>query len=202
MRRIVRMAAILAAAVPALATAASSTWTVDPAHAEAGFAVKHLVISTVRGDFNKLGGTVVLDEGDVTKSTVEVTIDAASIDTRIEKRDTHLKSADFFDVAKYPNITFKSAKVEKSGEGKLKVTGNLTIKATTKPVVLEVTGPTGEIKGPDGKGRRGFSATTKINRQEFGLTWSKTVEAGPVVGDEIAIQIDGELIKADQPAAK
>jgi polyisoprenoid-binding protein YceI len=196
------MAAILAAAVPALATAASSTWTVDPAHAEAGFAVKHLVISTVRGDFNKLGGTVVLDEGDVTKSTVEVTIDAASIDTRIEKRDTHLKSADFFDVAKYPNITFKSAKVEKSGEGKLKVTGNLTIKATTKPVVLEVTGPTGEIKGPDGKGRRGFSATTKINRQEFGLTWSKTVEAGPVVGDEIAIQIDGELIKADQPAAK
>jgi polyisoprenoid-binding protein YceI len=196
------MAAILAAAVPALATAASSTWTVDPAHTEAGFAVKHLVISTVRGDFNKLGGTVVLDEGDVTKSTVEVTIDAASIDTRIEKRDTHLKSADFFDVAKYPNITFKSAKVEKSGEGKLKVTGNLTIKATTKPVVLDVTGPTAEIKGPDGKGRRGFSATTKINRQEFGLTWSKTVEAGPVVGDEITIQLDGELIKADQPAAK
>lgn len=202
MRRIVRMAAILAAAVPALATAASSTWTVDPAHTEAGFAVKHLVISTVRGDFNKLGGTVVLDEGDVTKSTVEVTIDAASIDTRIEKRDTHLKSADFFDVAKYPNITFKSAKVEKSGEGKLKVTGNLTIKATTKPVVLDVTGPTAEIKGPDGKGRRGFAATTKINRQEFGLTWSKTVEAGPVVGDEITIQLDGELIKADQPAAK
>jgi polyisoprenoid-binding protein YceI len=196
------MAAILAAAVPALATAASSTWTVDPAHTEAGFAVKHLVISTVRGDFNKLGGTVVLDEGDVTKSTVEVTIDAASIDTRIEKRDTHLKSADFFDVAKYPNITFKSAKVEKSGEGKLRVTGNLTIKATTKPVVLDVAGPTGEIKGPDGKGRRGFSATTKINRQEFGLTWSKTVEAGPVVGDEITIQIDGELIKADQSAAK
>jgi polyisoprenoid-binding protein YceI len=196
------MAAILAAAVPALAAAASSTWTLDPAHTEAGFAVKHLVISTVRGDFNKLAGAVVLDEGDVTKSTIEVTIDAGSIDTRIEKRDAHLKSPDFFDVAKYPNITFKSTKVEKSGEGKLRVTGNLTLKATTKPVVLEVAGPTAEIKGPDGKGRRGFSATTKINRQEFGLTWSKTVEAGPVVGDEVTIQLDGELIKADQPAAK
>ena len=116
MRRIVRMAAILAAAVPALATAASSTWTVDPAHTEAGFAVKHLVISTVRGDFNKLGGTVVLDEGDVTKSTVEVTIDAASIATDNDGRDKHLKSPDFFDTAAHPTATFALTSFERAGD--------------------------------------------------------------------------------------
>ncbi len=198
MKRLVAVALALSAPAAALA---QSTWNLDPAHTHASFTVKHLVISTVRGEFGKTTGAVKLDEKDVTRSSVEASIETGTIDTRVADRDTHLKSPDFFDAAKYPAMTFKSTKVEKAGEGKLKVTGNLTIKDVTKPVVLEVTGPTAEIKDPWGNTRRGLSATTKINRKDFGLTWSKVVEAGPVVGDEVAIEIETELLKQDAKQA-
>jgi polyisoprenoid-binding protein YceI len=191
-----RIAAIAAAAlVPALALPDASTWNIDTAHSQAGFSVKHLVISTVRGDFGKTTGAVKLDDKDVTRSSVEATIDVGTISTRIADRDTHLKSPDFFDAAKYPTITFKSTKVEKAGEG-LTVTGDLTIKNVTRPVTLAVSGPTAEIKDPYGNSRRGLSARGKINRKDFGLAWSKVVEAGPVVGDDVTIEIDAEIVKA------
>ena len=158
-----------------------------------------MVISSVKGQFQKTTGTVNLDDKDVTKSTVEATIDVNSIDTRVPDRDNHLKSPDFFDAANHPDITFKSTKIEKAGKGKLKVTGNLTIRETTKPVVLMVEGPTAAVKDPGGNLRRGLVATTEINRQDFGLKWSKMVEAGPVVADKVKIEIDAELL---QPAAK
>ncbi len=194
MKRTLTLLAVLA--TPGLSLAQTSNWTLDPAHSHASFTIRHLVISNVRGDFQKLSGTVKLDEKDLTKSTVEATIDAASIDTRIADRDNHLRSPDFFDVAKYPTITFKSTKVEAAGAGKLKVTGDLTMRGVTKSVVLAVEGPTAEVKDPWGNARRGFAGSTTIDRRDFGLTWSKLVEAGPVVGDEVKIELEGELIKA------
>ncbi len=193
-RRLARTLLAVALVAPALALAQTS-WDIDPAHTVASFTVKHLVISTVRGEFGKTTGTVKLDEKDPTRSSVEAAIDATTLSTRVEQRDTHLKSPDFFDVAKYPTITFRSTKIEKAGHDGYRVHGDLTIKGTTKPVVLQVTGPTPEIKGMMGETRRGFAATTKIDRKAFGLNWSKMVEAGPVVGDEVTIQIDGELVK-------
>jgi polyisoprenoid-binding protein YceI len=188
-------AAILAA--PALSLAqTTSTWKVDDAHTHSSFTIRHMVISNVRGEFGKTSGTLTLDEKDLTKSSVEATIDVASIDTRVADRDAHLRSPDFFDAAKYPTITFKSTRVEKAGEGKLKVTGDLTMRGVTKPVVLEVTGPTAEVKDPWGNVRRGFAASGKLDRREWGLTWNKAIEAGPVVGDEVKLEIEGELIKA------
>lgn len=191
--------AAAALAVPSLAMAAE--YEVDPSHTFAHFTAKHMMVTNVKGEFGKVAGTLKLDEKDITKSTVEVTIDATSIDTRNPTRDGHLKSPDFFDVANHPNLTFKSTKVEKAGEGKLKVTGNLTIRGTTKPVVLEVEGPSPEIKSLDGSVRVGASATTKLNRKDFGLNWNKTLEAGGVlVGEEVQVSIDFEGIKK-QPAA-
>ena len=193
MNRIARTVAILGLALPGLALGATSKWQLDPSHTHAIFGVRHLVITTVKGEFGKTSGTLVLDEGDVTKSSVEATIDTTTLNTREPKRDEHLRSPDFFDVAKHPTITFKSTKVEKAGEGKLKVTGNLTIRGVTKPVTLDVTGPTQAIKDPYGNAKRGVSATGKINRKDFGLNWSKMIEAGPVVGDEVAIEIESEM---------
>jgi polyisoprenoid-binding protein YceI len=195
MKRLVVLAAV--AALPALALAETTTWNIDPAHSDSAFAVKHLVISTVRGHFGSTTGTLHVDESDITRSSVEATIDVNTIDTRVPDRDKDLKSPSFFDAARYPNITFKSTKIEKSGSDRLRVTGDLTIKATTKPVTLDVT-YTPVIKGPRGEDRRGFSATTKIDRKAFGLTYSKTIEAGPVIGDEVDIQIDAEAIKQGQ----
>jgi len=192
MKRFIAAAALALAALPALAD--TSNWKLDSSHSQTNFSVKHLVISTVRGEFGKTEGTVVLDEGDITKSKVEATIDVASVNTREAKRDEHLKSPDFFDAAKFPKMTFVSTKIEKAGDG-LKVTGNLTLKGVTKPVTLDVTGPTKEIKDPWGNTRRGLSATGKINRQDFGVAWSKLIEAGPVVGDEVTINIEAELLK-------
>jgi polyisoprenoid-binding protein YceI len=194
MKRLLALA-LAAALAPATALANASTWNIDPLHTEAGFSVRHLVISTVKGWFGKTAGKVVLDEKDVTRSSVEATIDAASVDTRIQKRDDDLRSPNFFEVARYPTITFRSTRVEKAGDG-LKVTGDLTIKGVTRPVTLEVAGPTPEIKDSWGNVRRGISARTRINRRDFGLTYSAAVEAGPVVGDEVNVEINAELIKA------
>jgi polyisoprenoid-binding protein YceI len=195
MNRIVRSLALAAAVLPTLALAADA-WKIDGSHTQAGFSVKHFMISTVRGDFDKTEGKVMLDEADITKSTVEATIDVASVSTRDEKRDTHLKAADFFDVAKFPKMTFKSTKVEKAGEG-LKVTGDLTMKGVTKPVVLDVTGPTKEIKDPWGNTRRGLSATTKLNRKDFGVNYGPDA----VVSDMVTVTIEAELVKEAPPAA-
>lgn len=197
------LAAFLALA-PALGLAEASTWNVDPMHTHASFSVRHLVISNVRGDFQKLSGTVKMDDKDVTKSSIEVAIETASIDTRIAKRDEDLRSEAFFDAAKYPTITFKSTKIEKAGKDKLKVVGDLTMHGVTKPVVLHVDGPTAEVKDPWGNTRRGFSGSTKLNRRDWGLTYSKAIEAGPVVGDEVNIELEGELVKqaGDKTATK
>ena len=192
-----KILASLLALFPALALAASSTWNVDASHSQVGFAVKHLVISNVRGEFRTYQGKVVLDEADVTRSSVEATIDVNSLDTKVADRDAHLKSPDFFDAAKYPSMTFKSTKVTKAGKDRLKVTGDLTLHGVTKPVMLDVV-TTAAVKGMGGETRRGFSGTTKISRKEFGLTWNKLVEAGPAVGDEVTIALELEAVK-DQP---
>ncbi len=200
MKRIANMTAILAAVLPAAALA--STWDVDPMHSHASFTVKHLVISNVRGEFGKTTGQVVIDDADITRSSAEATIDVSTVDTRVPPRDADLRSSNFFDVAKYPTMTFKSTKVERAGAGKLKVTGNLTMHGVTKPVVLDVEGPTPEIKGMMGETRRALSATTKINRKDFGLAWNQMVEAGPVVGDDVSIEVSVELVKADASKAE
>lgn len=175
-------------------TARAGEWEIDPTHSTAGFTVRHMMVSNVRGEFQKITGKVNVDEKDPTKSTVEVQIDPATINTRDAKRDAHLKSPDFFDVAKYPTITFKSTKIEKAGKGKFKVTGDLTLHGVTKPVTLAVDGPSAPAKNPWGQMVRGVSATGKLNRKDFGLGWNKALETGGVlVGEEVTLQIDGEL---------
>ncbi|WP_224364121.1 YceI family protein [Hyalangium versicolor] len=186
--------AVAALALPSLALA--STWDADPAHSTSTFTVKHMMITNVTGAFGKTEATINVDDKDITKSTVTATIDASTIDTREPKRDAHLKSPDFFDVEKFPSITFKSKKVEKAGEGKLKVTGDLTLHGVTKEVALDVTGPTSEVKDPWGNTRSGVTASTKLNRKDFGLNWNKTLETGGVlVGDEVSVVLDLSLIK-------
>jgi len=153
------------------------------------------MIAKVHGGFEKVSGTLQYDPSDITKASIEASIDAASINTREAQRDGHLKSADFFDVEKYPTLNFKSKKVEKDGED-LKVTGDLTIHGVTKEVVLEVEGPTAEMKDPYGNIKIGISATTKIKRKDFGLTWNAALEAGGVlVGDDVAISLDIQFAK-------
>jgi polyisoprenoid-binding protein YceI len=189
-------ATAMVAALSLPGAAATATWQIDPNHSSAQFAVRHLTISTVRGAFTKVSGTVQLDDKDISKSSVDVTIDAASVDTRVENRDKDLRSDHFFDVAKYPTISFKSTKVEQVEPGKLKVTGDLTIHGVTKPVVLDVDGPTAPVKDPWGNQRAAVNATTKINRQDFGVKWNATMDGGGVVvGDDVAITIDAEIVK-------
>jgi polyisoprenoid-binding protein YceI len=192
MKRLIALA--LTVLLPGLALAGTSSWTGDPMHTDATFAVKHMVISTVRGHFGKLTWKMQLDDEDWTKSRVEATVDVSTIDTRVPGRDADLRSPNFFDVAKYPSMTFKSTKVQKRGDDGLEVTGDLTIKDTTRPVTFDVT-YTKPITGGRGEIRRGFTARGKINRKEFGLLYSKAVEAGPVVGDQVDIEIDAEAIK-------
>ena len=183
----------LAALVPAAASA--SEWDIDGSHSVAAFSVRHLMISNVRGEFSGIKGSVNLDDKDISKSTIEATIDATTINTHEEKRDGHLKSPDFFDVAKYPTLSFKSKKVEKAGKDKYKVLGDLTIHGVTKPVTLNVEA-SAEQKDPWGNIKRGFEATTKINRKDFGLGWNKALETGGVVvGEEVTITIDIEAMK-------
>ena len=195
MKKTLLSAVAALAVLPSLASAA--VFKIDASHSSVGFSVRHLVISQVRGQFTNVAGTVAIDDADLAKSTVEATIDAASVNTQVADRDTHLKSPDFLDAAKYPTITFKSKKVTKGADGALEVAGDLTLHGVTKPVTLVVT-TTPEVKGMYGETRRGFAATTKISRKEFGLTWNKLVEAGPAVGDDIAIALDIEAVK-DQP---
>jgi polyisoprenoid-binding protein YceI len=166
------------------------TWNIDPAHTAAQFSVRHLGISTVRGAFTKVSGSVQYDPSDPTKTTIEATIDANSVDTRVEKRDNDLRSPDFFDVAKYPTLIFKSKRVETAGAGKLKLVGDLTIHGVTEEVVLDVDGPSAPIKDPRGNLHMGVSATTTVNRKDFGVNG-----AAAAVGDEVPITIDMELVR-------
>lgn len=187
---------ILTGALAFQSSAASTTWQIDPAHTAAQFAVKHLMISTVRGEFKGVTGTVLWDDKDMTKSTVDVTIDAKTVNTGEPDRDKHLKSPDFFDVEKFPTITFKSKKVEPTGSGALKITGDLTIRGVTKEAVLDVDGPTAPVKDPWGNTRVAANATTKVNRQDFGVKWNANMDGGGVVvGDTVTITIDLEMVK-------
>lgn len=171
------------------------TWKIDPNHTAAQFSVRHMAISTVRGAFTKVSGEVAYDPKDVTKTTIQATIEADSIDTRVSKRDDDLR-ANYFEVAKYPTIIFKSKQAQAAGEGKLKVTGDLTIRGVTKEVVLDVDGPSQAIQDPRGNFHMGASASTKISRKDFGITNSPGV-----IGDDIEITIDTEMIKPG-PSAK
>jgi len=191
---ITSISTIIALALPTFAFA--STWTIDPEHSNVEFKVKHLMVSNVKGNFDKHTGVVELNDKDITKSKVEVSIDTNSVNTKVQKRDEHLRSADFFDVAKFPAMTFVSKKVAKAGKDKLKVTGDLTLHGVTKQVVLDVEGPSKESKDPWGNIRRGATASTKINRKDFGLVWNAALETGGVVvGDEVTITLEIEMIK-------
>lgn len=178
---------------------ADGVYKLDAAHSKAGFEISHLVVSTVEGKFDDLEGTVTIDPK-VEKSKLEVTIKTASIDTANKDRDDHLKSPDFFDVKKFDKITFKSTKVSGTLDN-MKVAGELTMHGVTKPVVLD-TKYTGSVKDPWGNERIAFRASTKLNRKDYGLTWSKAVEAGPVVGDEVSIDLKVEAIKNTAKAMK
>jgi len=182
--------AFVAALLLAASAAAQDSWNFDPPHSSAQFSVRHLGISTVRGAFTKVSGSAQFDEANPGKSSVQATIDAASVDTRVEMRDKDLRSPNFLDVEKYPTITFQSKKVEAVGQGKLKVTGDLTIHGVTKEVLLDVDGPSAAMKDPWGNMRRGASAATKISRKDFGVSG-----APGAVGDEITITLDIEMIQ-------
>jgi len=166
------------------------TWKIDPAHSAAQFAVRHMGISTVRGEFKKVSGSAGYDTADPGKTSLDATIDATTVDTRVDMRDNDLRSPNFLDVQKYPTITFKSKRAEAAGPGKMKITGDLTIHGVTKEVVLDVDGPTSPVKDPRGNFHMGASATTKINRKDFGVNG-----APGMAGDEISITIDTELIR-------
>jgi polyisoprenoid-binding protein YceI len=176
---------------------AITTWNIDPVHSVAEFKVKHMMISNVKGQFTGVTGALFLDEADVTKSRVEASIDAASITTGDAQRDQHLKSAEFFDVENFPTLSFKSTRVVRTGDGELAAAGDLTIHGVTRSVEFRVEGPTAAAKDPWGNTRVGLSATTKINRKDFGLTWSATLETGGLLlGDEVTITLDVQFVKA------
>jgi polyisoprenoid-binding protein YceI len=175
----------------------TTTWNLDPVHSVAEFKVKHMMISNVKGQFTGISGVLSLDEADLSKSRVEARIDASSINTRDAQRDTHLKSADFLDVEKFPELAFESTSVRRKAGGGLAVTGNLTIHGITREVVFEVEGPTAPGKDPWGKMRIGLSAVTKIHRKDFGLTWNAALETGGIlVGDEVTITLDVQFVQA------
>jgi polyisoprenoid-binding protein YceI len=185
--------------VLASAVAAASTWNIDPEHSNIMFQVRHLGLVEVKGNFRKFTGIITLDENNIAKSAINLTIDAGSVDTGVAQRDEHLKSADFFDAAKHPTITFASTKVARAGKGGLRVSGDLTINGITKPVVLKVTGPTAVITDPKGNIRRGVSATTTVDRRDFGLTYNKILDRGVLaIGNTVTIHIEAELVKESE----
>ena len=195
-RRVGAISAVaLIATFSASARAQTSNWTIDPNHSTAQFTVRHLGISNVTGSFAKVTGTAVLNEKEITQSQVQASIDVNSIDTRVEARDKDLRSPNFFDAVKYPTIEFNSKRIVKNGD-KLQLIGDLTIHGTTREVTLDVDGPTPEINDPWGNARRGFSATTTVNRRDFNLTYNNLLKTGEaVVGDVVKIQIDAEMVK-------
>ena len=181
----------------AIATAtAATTWKLDPAHSLAEFKVKHMMISNVKGQFSDIAGSLELDESDVTRSRAVCSVETASVSTREEQRDAHLRSADFFDAEHFPQLTFRSTQVTRKGEEELEVTGELTIRGVTRPVTFHVEGPTPPAKDPWGNLRVGLAATTKISRKDFGLIWNAVLETGGImVGDEVTITIDAQFIR-------
>src|SRR6478609_5983988 len=184
-------------ASPARVTAREATWDIDTSHANAGFKVRHLMLAHVRGHLGPVTGTVVIDEQDLSRSRVDVSIDARGIDTREPKRDEHLRSADFLDVPNHPTVTFRSTRVEapSGAAGDLRVTGDLTIRGVTRPVTLEVEALPPAIQDPWGNSRRGVSAHARISRKDWGLNWNLAIEAGGVVvADEVALEIDAEIV--------
>jgi polyisoprenoid-binding protein YceI len=187
---------VLVVVIAAPLAASADTWQIDPVHTTVGFSVRHMTISTVRGQFNKVAGTITANDNDPATAVIEATIDTASIDTHSPDRDSDLKSANFLDVAKYSTMTFKSKKIEAAGPGKYNVVGDLTLHGVTKEVTLAVEATGAPIKDPWGNMRAGATATTTINRKDFGLTWNKMIEAGgAVVGDAVAVEIDVEAVK-------
>jgi len=192
----IRFAALLALTFgfSAAAAAAEETYVIDGVHSQPSFSVQHMGFSMQQGSFTKVAGKVVLDRS-AHKGNVDVTIDTTSIRTMSEKLDTHVKGEDFFNVAKYPTMTFKSSKVEKNADGSLKITGDLTIRGVTKSVALTATAPKPAIKDPWGLQRTAASASTKINRQDFGVAWNQKLDTGGmVVGDEITVTLDVEMV--------
>ncbi len=180
------------ACLPALQ---AQSWEIDSNHSSAQFSVRHIMISNVKGEFTKVSGKAIYDPKNLAGASLEATIDASSITTREPRRDNHLRSAEFLDVAKFPVITFKSSKFVKTAAG-LSILGDLTIRGVTKPVTLTVDGPSGEVNDPKSGPKIGASATTKINRKEFGMLYNAVVEAGSfVVGDDVTITLDVELLK-------
>jgi polyisoprenoid-binding protein YceI len=203
MHRSAHFMALTALAIAVAVTpAAADVFQIDSAHSTAQFAVTHLMISTVRGEFDTMSGTIEYDGKDVASIKVDATIDATTINTHAEKRDGHLKSPDFFDVAKYPTLTFKSKKVVPGTGGLFQLVGDLTIHGVTKEVTLDVTGPSKVIKGQRGESRVAASATTKINRQDFGVKWNANLDGGGVVvSDAVTITLDIEAMTAPPAAA-
>ncbi len=192
-----RLAPLVAAVLLLPALARAATYDIDPAHTNTEFKVRHMMISWVRGQFQKVGGTIEYDPRHVQATRIDATIQTGTVDTRNGMRDNDLKSPKFFDVQKYPTMTFVSTKAVRAGKDKLKVTGKLTIRGVTKTVVLDVTGPTAEVQDPWGNTRIGASATTTIDRRDFGLVWNQALEAGGVlVGDKVMISLDVEATKA------
>jgi polyisoprenoid-binding protein YceI len=184
-------------ATPDLPQTTTTTWNIDPAHTVAEFKVKHMMIANMKGHFSRVSGVLTRDESDPANGRVEATIEAASIETRNEQRDGHLKSADFFHVEKFPTLHFKSTGINVVGEGELSVEGDLTIRGVTRKVRFAVEGPTPPAKDPWGNTRIGVSASTKINRKDFGLTWNAALETGGIlVGDDITITLDAQFVKA------
>jgi len=175
----------------------TTTWNIDPVHTTAEFKVRHMMITNVKGHFKPVNGVITIDETDISRSHVEASIHAASIDTREPDRDTHLRSAEFLDVEKFPTLTFASTRVTRTGQADLEVEGDLTIHGVTRKVTFLVEGPTAPGKDPWGNIRIGLSASTKINRKDFGLTWNAALETGGIlVGDEVTITLDVEAVKA------
>lgn len=193
-------AAICALAICALAAGSApgvgtQTWIIDPVHSNISFSVKHMMLSDVKGEFDKFSGTITANDDDPKSVDITVTIDAASVNTRNEKRDNHLRSPDFLDVTKYPTITFKAVKIQPDGEGKWKIDGDLTLHGVTKVVTLEMTGPTPEVIVM-GTAHRAASGTTTINRQDFGVSFNKTLDNGGLIaGNEVTITIDVDAAK-------
>ena len=175
----------------------TSTWNIDPSHTVAEFKVRHMMISNVKGQFAKVTGRLVLDESELMNSHVEATIDAASIETRDPQRDAHLKSGDFLDVETFPTLSFKSTSIRLVRVGELAVEGELTIRDETRKVLFDVEGPSPPAKDPWGNTRVAVSATTKISRKDFGLTWNSALEGGGVlIGDDVTIILDVQFVKA------